>query len=275
MRGGGADQNLLILDEAPVYNATHLFGFLSVFNADALKSVRVQKGAFSAQYGGRLSSVVEMTMREGNRKRFGGEAGTGLVASRLLVEGPLLGQKASLILTARRSNLDPLLGRFVAGLVNAYSGANWRANFYDLNAKAVADMVEMLAGRYEDILIREDGKWKFLRRVDTPVMPTSEEWREFIRARAAARAPAASPSCSGSRSSRSKRPTSRRQKRSSAASPLATRSTTTCASVKARRGRCTACSPSTKIASRRLRQIPFSICATGIFSSRSSRTFSA
>ncbi len=140
VRGGGADQNLLILDEAPVYNATHLFGFLSVFNADALKSVRVQKGAFSAQYGGRLSSVVEMTMREGNRKRFGGEVGTGLVASRLLVEGPLLGQKASFILTARRSNLDPLLGRFVAGLVNAYSGANWRANFYDLNAKVNVDL---------------------------------------------------------------------------------------------------------------------------------------
>lgn len=140
VRGGGADQNLLILDEAPVYNATHLFGFLSVFSTDALKSVRVQKGGFSAQYGGRLSSVVEMTMREGNRQRLGGEAGTGLIASRLLLEGPLLGNKASFIITARRSNFDPLMGRFVAGLVNAYTGANWRANFYDLNAKINVDL---------------------------------------------------------------------------------------------------------------------------------------
>lgn len=140
VRGGGADQNLLILDEAPVYNANHLFGFFSVFNTDAIKSVRVQKGGFSARYGGRLSSVVEMNMREGNRQRFGGEVGTGVIASRLLLEGPIIRNRASFHLTARRSNIDPLLGRFVAGLVNAYTGANWKASFYDVNAKLNADL---------------------------------------------------------------------------------------------------------------------------------------
>lgn len=135
VRGGGADQNLLILDEAPVYNANHLFGFFSAFNVDALKSIRLQKGGFSARYGGRLSSVVEMNMREGNKQDYHGEVGTGLVASRLLLEGPLIRNKASFLLTARRTNFPSLLGRLVADLADSYTGANWKANFYDLNAK--------------------------------------------------------------------------------------------------------------------------------------------
>lgn len=135
VRGGGADQNLLILDEAPVYNANHLFGFFSVINVDALKSTRLQKGGFSARYGGRLSSVVEMNMREGNKERLQGEVGTGLVASRLMLEGPLLNHKGSFLITARRTNFGSLLGGFVAGLLDEYTGPDWRANFYDLNAK--------------------------------------------------------------------------------------------------------------------------------------------
>ncbi|GAB2521235.1 TonB-dependent receptor [Spirosoma aerophilum] len=135
VRGGGADQNLLILDEAPVYNANHLFGFVSVFNADALKSVRLQKGGFSARHGGRLSSVVEMNMREGNKESLHGEVGTGLITSRLMLEGPIIRNKASFLLTARHTNFSSLLGGFVADLVDNYTGTNWKASFYDVNAK--------------------------------------------------------------------------------------------------------------------------------------------
>ncbi len=135
VRGGGADQNLLILDEAPVYNANHLFGFFSAFNVDAIKNVRLQKGGFSSRYGGRLSSVVEMSMREGNKENFHGEAGTGIVTSRLILEGPLIRNKASFLLTARHTNFSSLLGGFVVGLLDNYTGTNWKANFYDLNAK--------------------------------------------------------------------------------------------------------------------------------------------
>ncbi|MFD2571123.1 carboxypeptidase-like regulatory domain-containing protein [Spirosoma soli] len=135
VRGGGTDQNLLILDEAPVYNANHLFGFVSAFNVDALKSVRLQKGGFSARYGGRLSSVVDMNMREGNKESVHGEVGTGLIASRLLLEGPIIRNKASFLITARHTNFSSLLGGFVAGLATNYTGTNWKANFYDLNAK--------------------------------------------------------------------------------------------------------------------------------------------
>ncbi|MGA0558987.1 TonB-dependent receptor [Larkinella sp. VNQ87] len=140
VRGGGADQNLLLLDEAPVYNANHLFGFFSAFNVDALKNVKLEKGGFSARYGGRLSSVVDMTMREGNKQKLSGAAGTGIVASRLLLEGPLIQEKASFLLAARRSNLSPVLGDFIATVVEDYSGTAWRANFYDINAKLNADL---------------------------------------------------------------------------------------------------------------------------------------
>ncbi|WP_185716124.1 TonB-dependent receptor [Larkinella knui] len=140
VRGGGADQNLLLLDEAPVYNANHLFGFFSAFNVDALKSVRVEKGGFSARYGGRLSSVVDMTMREGNRQQLRGAVGTGIVASRLLLEGPLAAGKASFLLAARRSNLSTVLGNFVASVIEDYSGTTWKANFYDINAKLNVDL---------------------------------------------------------------------------------------------------------------------------------------
>jgi hypothetical protein len=95
VRGGGPDQNLILLDDAVVYNTGHLFGFFSVFNSDALKNTTLIKGGMPAQYGGRLSSVVDVQMKEGNLKNFHGEGGIGLIASRLLLEGPIKKDKGS------------------------------------------------------------------------------------------------------------------------------------------------------------------------------------
>lgn len=89
VRGGGPDQNLIVLDDAVVYNASHLFGFFSVFNGDALKSVELTKGGFPARFGGRLSSVIDLTMKDGARDGLHGEAGLGLIAGRLTLEGPI------------------------------------------------------------------------------------------------------------------------------------------------------------------------------------------
>src|SRR6266496_2080254 len=89
VRGGGPDQNLIILDDATVYNAFHLFGFFSLFNGDALKSVELTKGGFPARYGGRLSSVLDMQMKDGNKEKIHGEGGIGIVSSRLTLEGPV------------------------------------------------------------------------------------------------------------------------------------------------------------------------------------------
>jgi len=107
VRGGSADQNLFLLDEAVVYNPSHLFGFLSVFNPDAVKSVELYKGSFPAQYGGRLSSVVDVKLREGNTDTLKASGGIGLVSSRATLEGPLYGKgKSSFILSARRTYFD-------------------------------------------------------------------------------------------------------------------------------------------------------------------------
>lgn len=129
VRGGGADQNLILLDEAPVYNANHLFGFFSVFNGDALKSVELIKGGFPARYGGRLSSVIDLQMKEGNKKEFHGEGGIGIIASRITIEGPILKDKASFVISARRTYIDALVGPF---LPKTNKGGYY---FYDLNAK--------------------------------------------------------------------------------------------------------------------------------------------
>lgn len=129
VRGGGPDQNLIILDDAPVYNAYHLFGFFSIFNGDALKSIELTKGGFPARYGGRLSSVVEMTMKDGNKEKFSGEAGIGLISSRLLLEGPIVKNKASFLVSARRTYIDV----FVRPLMPADEKAGYY--FYDLNTK--------------------------------------------------------------------------------------------------------------------------------------------
>ncbi len=106
VRGGGPDQNLVLLDDAVVYNTGHLFGFFSVFNSDAIKNVTLIKGGMPANYGGRLSSVVDVSMKEGNSKEYHGEGGIGLIASRLTLEGPIVKEKGSFMLSGRRTYID-------------------------------------------------------------------------------------------------------------------------------------------------------------------------
>ena len=134
VRGGGPDQNLIILDDATVYNANHLFGFFSVFNGDALKSIELTKGGFPARYGGRLSSVIEMNMKDGNKEKFAGEAGVGIISSRMTLEGPIIKDKASFLVSARRTYIDVLMQPFM----NAENGKGGYY-FYDLNAKVNYD----------------------------------------------------------------------------------------------------------------------------------------
>lgn len=143
VRGGSYDQNLILLDEAPVYNPTHALGFFSSFNTDAIKNVTVYKGAFPAQYGGRLSSVVDITMREGNYNKMQVNAGLGLIASRLSIEGPIVKDKASFILSGRYSyagqTLNLLAGKIGKDLLELKKLLNFNDNnkiwFYDFNAK--------------------------------------------------------------------------------------------------------------------------------------------
>ncbi|MCE7064552.1 TonB-dependent receptor [Dyadobacter sp. CY326] len=140
VRGGGPDQNLIILDDAVVYNASHLFGFFSVFNSDALKSVELTKGGFPARYGGRLSSVVEMNMKEGSKEKLHGEGGIGLISSRLTLEGPLANKKASFLISARRTYIDVLAAPLIAQQQSGYdSKVKPGYFFYDLNAKVNYD----------------------------------------------------------------------------------------------------------------------------------------
>jgi hypothetical protein len=126
VRGGSADQNLILLDEATVYNSSHLLGLFSVANPDAIKSVTLYKGGIPARYGGRLSSVMDIRQREGNSKEFSGEAGIGLISARLLAEGPIVKDKSSFMVAGRRSYGDLFLP-----LIDNKS----TAYFYDLNAK--------------------------------------------------------------------------------------------------------------------------------------------
>ncbi len=128
VRGGNADQNLVLLDEAVVYNPNHLFGLLSTFNSRAINNVTMIKGGFPAQYGGRLSSILNISMKEGNNKSYHVDGGLGVITSKLTVEGPILTDKASFIISARRTYLDLLLKAFP-------SLSNTKYSFYDLNAK--------------------------------------------------------------------------------------------------------------------------------------------
>ncbi len=130
VRGGSPDQNLILLDGVPVYNASHLFGFFSVFNADAIRSVEVIKGGFPARYGGRLSSVIDINMKEGNKNEIHGEGGIGIVASRLTLEGPIQKGKSSFMVSGRRTYIDLLAAPLMTG--NSKGGYF----FYDLNGKA-------------------------------------------------------------------------------------------------------------------------------------------
>lgn len=130
VRGGSQDQNLILLDEATVYNASHLLGFFSVFNGDAIKDVQVYKGGIPAQYGGRLASLIDIKMKDGNKKNFAGTGGIGTISSRLTLEGPIKKDKSSFMVAGRRSYADvflPLAGSDLAKESTLY--------FYDLNMK--------------------------------------------------------------------------------------------------------------------------------------------
>ncbi len=128
VRGGGNDENLILVDEAPVYNAGHLLGFFSVFNSNSIKDVNMYKAAFPANYGGRLSSIMDVKMKEGSDQRIGAEGSLGIISSNLTIEGPILKNKASFIISGRRTYLDKVLQAFKSPVPLPYY-------FYDLNAK--------------------------------------------------------------------------------------------------------------------------------------------
>jgi TonB dependent receptor/CarboxypepD_reg-like domain/TonB-dependent Receptor Plug Domain len=132
VRGGGPDQNLIMLDDAVVYNTGHLFGFFSIFNSDAIKNTTLIKGGMPAQYGGRLSSVLDISMKEGNNKKFQVDGGIGLIASRLSIQGPIKKDKASFIISARRTYIDALVKPAISKTSQFYGSGYY---FYDLNAK--------------------------------------------------------------------------------------------------------------------------------------------
>ena len=132
VRGGGADQNLILLDEATVYNASHLLGFFSVFNSDAVKDIKLYKGGIPAQYGGRLSSVLDVKMKNGNDRKLSASGGIGLISSRLTLEGPIKKEKGSFIVSGRRMYVD----QFFRFAKKESFARNLKLNFYDVNAKA-------------------------------------------------------------------------------------------------------------------------------------------
>lgn len=132
VRGGGPDQNLILLDNTTVYNASHLFGFFSVFNADAIKGVEIIKGGMPASFGGRVSSVLDISLKEGNSKEFKVDGGIGLISSRLTIQGPIKKDTSSFIVSFRRTYIDVLVKPFVNEGSN-FSGSSYF--FYDLNMK--------------------------------------------------------------------------------------------------------------------------------------------
>jgi len=131
VRGGGPDQNLILLDEAVVYNTGHLFGFFSVFNGDAIKNTTLIKGGMPAQYGGRLSSVLDVQMKEGNNQDWNVDGGIGLIASRLTVQGPIQKDTSSFIISGRRTYIDAIITPFLKN--TDFEGNGYY--FYDLNTK--------------------------------------------------------------------------------------------------------------------------------------------
>ena len=135
VRGGGPDQNLVLLDEAVVYNVSHLFGFFSVFNADAIKNMELIKGGMPANYGGRLASVLDISMKEGNAKKFEADGGLGLISSRLTIQGPIKKDVSSFVISGRRTYLDIILNPMIKSIpkLSAFEGTGY--HFYDLTTK--------------------------------------------------------------------------------------------------------------------------------------------
>lgn len=126
VRGGSADQNLILIDEAPIYDPSHLFGLFSVFNADVIKDSELYRGGIPSRFGGRLSSILEVRTKDGNNKEYGATGGIGTLASRLMVEGPIVKDKSSFIVSGRRS---------YAELFSLLNNQNNFVSFYDVNAK--------------------------------------------------------------------------------------------------------------------------------------------
>jgi TonB-dependent Receptor Plug Domain/CarboxypepD_reg-like domain len=136
VRGGSPDQNLILLDGVPVYNVSHLLGFFSVFNADALKNVTLTKGGYPARYGGRLSSVLELNMKEGNMREWHGVGSIGAISSRLTLEGPIVKDKVSMIVSARRTYVDVVASPLIKYTARSEGvDAALKLYFYDLNSK--------------------------------------------------------------------------------------------------------------------------------------------
>ena len=134
VRGGGPDQNLILLDGAPVYNASHIFGFFSIFNPDALQNVKLTKGGFPSRYGGRLSSVLDISMKEGNLKEFETDGGIGLISSKLTVQGPIKKDQMSFIVSGRRTYIDYIARPLIRNQNDEFD-EDAVFYFYDLNAK--------------------------------------------------------------------------------------------------------------------------------------------
>jgi outer membrane cobalamin receptor len=136
VRGGGPDQNLMLLDGVPLYNVSHLFGFFSVFNADAINNVEIFKGGFPSYYGGRVSSVVDINMKEGNMQKFHGEGSIGVISAKMMLEGPIIKDRTSFIVSARRTYIDMLLKPLIASAQNDFNEkVNAGYYFYDFTAK--------------------------------------------------------------------------------------------------------------------------------------------
>lgn len=136
VRGGSPDQNLILLDGTPIFNVSHLFGIFSVFNPDIVKNADFYKGAFPARYGGRLSSIVDISLKDGDMQQYHGEAAIGLIAAKAMVEGPLKKDKTSFLVSARRSHTDMLMNDLIVNN-NTESGpeSNAYVYFYDANVK--------------------------------------------------------------------------------------------------------------------------------------------
>ena len=162
VRGGGPDQNLILLDEAVVYNASHLFGFFSVFNSDAINNIDLIKGSMPANYGGRLSSVLDINMKDGNTKNFGAEGGIGLISSRLTLEGPIKQDTSSFIISGRRTYFDILAKPFID--TTSFAGSAYY--FYDLTTKVnyiLSDKDRLYISGYfgRDVFTFNSEEWGF------------------------------------------------------------------------------------------------------------------
>lgn len=182
VRGGGPDQNLVLLDEATVYNAGHLFGFFSVFNGDAVKDINLIKGGMPAQYGGRLSSVLDITMKEGNNQRFQADGGIGLISSRLTVQGPIKKDTASFIVSARRTYIDVLMKPFIKES-SPFKGSGYY--FYDLNTKLnwrINDKNKIFLSGYfgRDVFTYNDNESDFKVTIPWGNATTSLRWNHLL-----------------------------------------------------------------------------------------------